>query len=330
MSEAPFDDRPRGPIEQVVPDDAHGQRLDVFLAERFSGYSRVQLRRVITAGGVQVDGRRTKAAYRLVTGQRVTVVFPEIPSQRPQPEDIPLEILYEDEYLLAVNKPAGMVVHPSKGHWSGTLVAALTFHFGSLSSVGGKTRPGIVHRTDRDTSGVLVVAKQDQIHLHLAAQFEARTTKKEYFALVAGVPDHDRDWIEQPIGIHPYQREKMAIRAGHRSSREAATFYEVRRRFRGFAELRVAPRTGRTHQIRVHLSHIGCPVLCDRLYGGRSQITAGELAGSQEQTVLLTRQALHASRLELEHPVSGERLTFHAPLPADLQSVRRVLQAQCS
>ena len=151
----------------------------------------------------------------------------------PHPEEIPLDILYEDEHIIAVNKPPGMVVHPARGHWSGTLASALSFHFRQLSSVGGPTRPGIVHRLDRDTSGVMVVAKTDPMHFALAAQFEARTTEKEYFAITAGVPDRDRDFVEQPIGIHPQQREKMAIRAGHTTSREATTFYEVLERFAG-------------------------------------------------------------------------------------------------
>jgi 23S rRNA pseudouridine1911/1915/1917 synthase len=314
------------PVERIVSDAAAGQRLDAYLAEQFPTYSRVHLRRVIVAGGVQIEGRRPKASYRLRAGQRVAIVLPDIIREQPEPEDIPLDILYEDEDLVAVNKPPGMVVHPSKGHWSGTLAAALAFHFESLSSVGGPTRPGIVHRLDRDTSGVLVVAKKDQVHLKLSAQFEARTTKKEYFVVVAGVPDHDRDRIEQPIGAHPYQRAKMAIRANHPTSREAATFYEVAERFQGFGTIRVAPKTGRTHQIRVHLSHIGYPVLCDRLYGGRAQITLGEIAGTEDQSVMLDRQALHAARLEVEHPSSGDRISFEAPVPADIQGVVKALR----
>jgi len=164
------------------------------------------------------------------------------------------------------------VVHPSRGHLGGTLVNALAHHFSQLSGVGGTCRPGIVHRLDRDTSGILVVAKTDAAHIALAAQWEQRTIVKEYFAIVAGVPDRDRDRIDQPIGMHPHQREKMAIRAGHTTSREASTFYEVQERLAGFAALHVHPFTGRTHQIRVHLAHIGYPVLCDRIYGGRPRL----------------------------------------------------------
>jgi 23S rRNA pseudouridine1911/1915/1917 synthase len=244
----------------------------------------------------------------------------------PHPEEIPLDILYEDEHIIAVNKPAGMVVHPARGHWSGTLASALSFHFRQLSSLGGPTRPGIVHWLDRDTSGVIVVAKTDPMHFALAAQFENRTTEKEYFAITAGVPDRDRDRVEQPIGIHPQQREKMAIRQGHSTSRDATTFYEVVERFAGFAAVRVLPKTGRTHQIRVHLAHIGCPVLCDKLYGGRSQVTARELVRGGGENVVLARQALHAQRIKLAHPATGESIEFVAPLPADMAKVLHMLR----
>jgi 23S rRNA pseudouridine1911/1915/1917 synthase len=288
----------------------------------------VQLRRAITAGGVQVDGKTTKAAHRLKGGERVTVAVPDLPHESPEPEQISLDVLYEDDALAVINKPPGMVVHPSKGHWSGTLTAALAWRFENLSTCGGQARPGIVHRLDRDTSGVIVVAKTDHAHLALAEQFEARTVEKEYFAIVQGTLDRDRDVIEQPIGAHPYQRERMAIRAEHSTSREARTFYEVTERFTGFAALKVLPKTGRTHQIRVHLAHVGCPVLCDKLYGGRSKITRGEITGGREDdVVLLDRQALHACRLKLAHPETGEPLEFTAPLAADIQRTLDELRA---
>ena len=306
----------------TVDDAGAGMRLDAFLAERLTQYSRVQLRRTIDSAGVTVDGRRTKAAYRLRGGETVSITLPAPASEGPQPENTPLDLLYEDDCLIAVNKPPGMVVHPSRGHWSGTLAAGLAYHFEHLSTVGGKTRPGIVHRLDRDTSGVIVVAKNDQTHLALAAQFEQRNVEKEYFAILAGVPDRDRDVIQQPIGVHPHHREKMAIRAGHRTSRDARTFYQVEQRFRGFAVVKVFPKTGRTHQIRVHLAHTGCPVLCDRLYGGRARITLGEIvSGREDGNVILARQALHARRLRLIHPSTNEPIEFEAPLPQDLQSV---------
>ena len=327
-------EQPPQRFEFLVTGDQAGQRLDALLAQQLPQYSRVHLRRVITAGEVLVDGARAKPAYRLNDGQRIDVRLPELPREGPEPEDIPLDILFEDEQIVAVNKPAGMVVHPAKGHWSGTLTAALAFHFQTLSSVGGPTRPGIVHRLDRETSGVIVVARTDQAHLHLAKQFEQRTTQKEYFALTTGVPDRDRDVIRQPIGVHPYQREKMAIRAGHSTSREAETFYEVQQRFGRFAAVKVMPKTGRTHQIRVHLAHIGCAVLCDRLYSGRSEITRGELARSESKAdadnsseVLLSRVALHARKLEIRHPATDEPISFEAPIPKDIQRTLAALQA---
>lgn len=316
------------PVELTVEDAFDGCRLDVFLAQTFPAYSRVHLGSVINADAVQVNGRRAKAAHKLKTGEQVSVVLPELPKKSPQPEDIPLDILYEDDWLAAINKPPGMVVHPAKGHWKGTLTSALQFHFDRLSGAGGPTRPGIVHRLDRDTSGVLVVAKTDQAHFALAGQFQERSTEKEYLAITVGVPDHDRDWIDQPIGIHPYQREKMAIRRDHATSRPAQTFYEVVERFDGYAAVRVLPKTGRTHQIRVHLAHVGCPVLCDKLYSGRDRITGGELTHNPEDhEVILARQALHASRLALVHPSTRERLEFVAPLAMDME---RVLASLCS
>jgi 23S rRNA pseudouridine1911/1915/1917 synthase len=310
------------PIVLLVAEEDAGTRLDVFLAAQLPRYSRVHLRKVINAAGVKVDGARTKAAFRLRTGQRVAITLPDLPVEGPQPEDVPLDVLYEDDCLVAINKPPGMVVHPSKGHWSGTLTAALAFRFERLSAVGGPSRPGIVHRLDRDTSGVIVVAKSDPVHIGLAKQFEQRTVEKQYFAIVAGNPDRDADVIQQPIGVHPYQREKMAIRAGHPTSRDASTFYEVQQRFGRFAAVHVVPKTGRTHQIRVHLAHMGCPVLCDPLYGGRDRITRGELHGDRhDAAVLLNRTALHAQRLLFTHPTSGERVTVEAPLPADLAAV---------
>jgi 23S rRNA pseudouridine1911/1915/1917 synthase len=307
------------PCEIVVGTDEAGDRLDAFLARHFQRHSRMQLRRIIDAGGVLVDARRTKVAYRLEAGQSVTIVLPPLPAAGPNPENIPLDILYEDEHFIVVNKQPGMVVHPARGHWSGTLTSALAFHFGKLSTAGGENRPGIVHRLDRDTSGVIVVAKTDPIHFALAEQFAARTTEKEYFALTVGAPNRDRDVIEQPIGVHPTQREKMAIRADHATSRPASSFYEVQERFEGFAAVKVLPKSGRTHQIRVHLAYIGCPVLCDRLYGGRAEITRGFLQHNDDGEVLLARQALHARRIRLVHPATGESVEFTAPIPADIE-----------
>ena len=328
-------------VELTVAPESAGSRLDWYLARQFPTYSRTHLRRVINAACVKVNGKRTKASHHLAAGDRISLELPEMPRSGPEPEEIPLEILYEDESLAAINKPPGMVVHPAKGHWKGTLASALQFHFDRLSSVGGPTLPGIIHRLDRDTSGVIVVAKHDRAHQNLALQFEHRTASKEYFAIVAGSPNLDRDLIDLPIGLHPQHREKMAVRRDEPAGRPAQSFYEVVERFDGFASVRVAPKTGRTHQIRVHLASIGCPVLCDRAYGGRARLTLGELqrrgiglasgtwggTGSasgtpaEDEIVLLERQALHAHRLRLAHPETGEPLEFVAPLPADLQGV---------
>jgi len=308
------------PIELTVDGPVVGHRLDTFLAQQFPTYSRMLCRKAINGGHVKVNGKRSKAAYHVQQGDHVSVLLPPLPRPAPIPEEIPLEILYEDDYIAAVNKPPAMVVHPSRGHWTGTLASALQFYFDSLSTAGGLTRPGIVHRLDRDTSGVLVVAKSDTAHFHLADQFEQRIVDKEYFAIVVGCPDRDRDLIDLPIGIHPYQREKMAVRRDHHSSRDARTIYEVVERLDGFAALRLLPQTGRTHQLRVHLASIGHPILCDRLYGGRAEITRGELRHVQDDaTVVLGRQALHARRLKVQHPRTDELIEFVAPIPADLE-----------
>jgi 23S rRNA pseudouridine1911/1915/1917 synthase len=317
------------PVELLVEPTDEGERLDAFLARHFTDYSRVHLRRVITAGGVRVDDRGGKPAYRLKAGQRVFIVLPELPREAPVPEDIPLDILYQDEHLAVVNKPPGMVVHPARGHWSGTLASALQHHFGrGLSSAWGPSRPGIVHRLDRDTSGAILVARSDQSLAKLAAQFQGRSIEKEYFALTAGCPDRDRDVIDRPIGFHPHEREKMAIRRDDPQSRHAETFYEVAERFDGFAAIRVLPKTGRTHQIRVHLAHVGAPVLCDRQYGGRARITRGEIRRDPGDTlVLLARQALHAARLRFTHPATDEPIEVAAQLPEDMAGVLEELRA---
>jgi 23S rRNA pseudouridine1911/1915/1917 synthase len=315
-------------IEIVVPPEHDGARFDWFVALQLPQYSRVNLRRVINAAALKVNDKRQKAAYRLKQGDRVTGTLPNLPREGPEPENIPLEILFEDEFLAVVNKPPGMVVHPARGHWSGTMTSALQFHFDQLSGAGGATRPGIVHRLDRDTSGVIAIAKDDPTHMALAGQFERREVEKEYFAIVRGVPGPDRDYIELPIGAHPYSREKMAIRHDHVTSKAAVTMYEVEERFHGYAALKVLPKTGRTHQIRLHLAHIGCPVLCDKLYGGRSQITAGEVMNNPcEQSLLLSRQALHARRLKFTHPKTGAIVEAVAPIPADLQVVLDCLRS---
>lgn len=328
---------PHKHLEFVVDEENNGQRVDFFLALKCDGYSRVFLRNVLKDGHVLLDGRIIKPAFKVQAGQVVQIDLPPPPSDGPIPENIPLDIIFEDEHLVIINKQAGMVVHPAKGHWNGTLTAALAHHFQQLSDMGGPTRPGIVHRLDRETSGVIAIAKTNEVHYKLAAQFEAREVRKEYRAIVVGSLDRDRDWIRQPIGNHPYQRDKMTIRAGHESSRDAETFFEVIERFVGYAHMRVKPKTGRTHQIRVHLAHIGVPVLCDRLYAGHARATRGQLLrclarGAQlqpeDQEVVMARQALHAFQLEFTHPVTGKELMFQAPLPSDFELTLNTLRQQ--
>lgn len=302
------------------------ERLDSFLVAKYPSYSRVKLQRAIAKGDVLVDGQTAKSSTKLKAQQIVQVLHLKQESDAPIPEPIELDILYEDQGMVAINKPPGMVVHPAKGHWSGTLTAALAHHFQALSSVGGPTRPGIVHRLDRDTSGVILVAKTDAAHLALTEQFEARTVLKSYLAIVTPAPDRDRDVIEKAIGDHPYQREKKAVRENHASSRKAISFYEVLERFAGFALLRVQPKTGRTHQIRVHLASIGCPVLCDALYSGRSKITRKDFDHSAGDAIVLSRQALHAQEISFLNPATGQPLTLAAPLASDLDATLAMLR----
>lgn len=323
-------------FEFVVAPDAAKVRLDVFLTSMIPHASRVRIRRGIDAETARVDGVIEKASFRVEAGQRVEFVLPTLPASGPAPEPIPLDVLYEDDAIAVVNKPPRMVVHPARGHWSGTLASALVHHFGQLSQYGGAVRPGIVHRLDRDTSGVIIIAKNDVAHMNLAEQFQNRTVEKEYLAIVMGSPDRDRDIIDFPIANHPSQREKMALLADHSTSRPAQTFYEVMERFRGFALIRCFPKTGRTHQIRLHLTSIRCPVLCDKLYGGRSRLTIDELRNMTRAKdlatslppshIVLDRQALHANVLRIAHPTTGKRLEFTAPLPADLERVLLLLR----
>ena len=317
------------PTKLIVAQEETGMRLDSYLVKHFSKHSRVKLQRAIAAGGVTLDEGSAKSSTKLKTGQVVLFVPPVVESEGPIPEDIPLDILFEDDAMVAINKPPAMVVHPAKGNWQGTLTAALAFHFNSLSSVGGPTRPGIVHRLDRDTSGVILVAKTDEAHQKLSKQFELRTILKEYFAIVTPAPDRDRDVIDKPIGAHPYQREKKAIRENHSTSKNASSFYEVVERFQGFASVKVKPKTGRTHQIRVHMAHVGCPVLCDRLYSGRAAMSLQQFdrrTQPEDDRVILERQALHAHRIEFAHPISGESMKLTAPLAKDIEGMLEVLR----
>jgi 23S rRNA pseudouridine1911/1915/1917 synthase len=319
----------RTPCDFHVKARMVGKRIDAYLASRFPDYSRSVIQKVIDAEAVLVNGRTTKASYKVRLDDLIRVWLPELADEIPVPEDIPIPIVFEDPAFVVVNKGAGMVTHPAKGHWTGTLVNALQHHFDTLSTVAGAHRPGIVHRLDRDTSGLLIVAKDDHAHRLLARQFEQRTIKKEYMALVYGVPERDSDYIERTIGFHPTNREKMAIRNPEDGGKDAVTFYQVLERFAGHALVRCLPETGRTHQIRVHLAHVGHPIVADKAYSGRDRMLLGELVGPDHpdgDRLLIDRQALHAHTLHLQHPLTSHELHLTAPLPDDMANTLETLR----
>jgi 23S rRNA pseudouridine1911/1915/1917 synthase len=298
-----------------------GDRLDRYLAQALPDLSRSQLQRLIDDGFVAVNHVPVdKASARLATGDEIVVRVPPPAPARAAPEDIPLDIVYEDDDLIVVDKPAGMVVHPAAGHPGGTLVNAVLAHAPDLEGVGDEQRPGIVHRLDKDTSGLIVVAKNDRAHRHLQAQFKERLAQKLYLALVVGHPPTPVGRIEAPIGRDPKNRQRMAVLyEGDPTAREAITNYQLLESFKTFSLLQAEPKTGRTHQIRVHFVFLGCPLAGDTLYASRR--SAGiKLPG-------LSRHFLHATRLTLQLP-SGETRTFESPLPPDLAAVLAELRAK--
>jgi 23S rRNA pseudouridine1911/1915/1917 synthase len=301
-------------IEFVVPGDYEGQRLDRFLVSVLEQHSRSQIQKLIAEGQVVVPRREARANLAVHQGDRIVVTLQEAAPSRLESEDLPLEILFQDEDLAVLNKPAGMVVHPGAGHASGTIVNALLHHLTDLSGIGGETRPGIVHRLDRGTSGVMVVAKNDTAHQELARQFHDREVEKEYVALVWGVVQAGRR-IDAAIGRDPSNRQKMSAKAKH--ARHAVTRITRAHHLPGLTLCQVAIHTGRTHQIRVHLSAIGHPIVGDALYGGVHRRVAGDIRAVQR----LERPFLHAERLMFHHPRDGRRLEFTAPLPDDLLRV---------
>jgi 23S rRNA pseudouridine1911/1915/1917 synthase len=326
-------DRPRRgePLEVVVKIKSEGMRLDQYLALNYQDFSRSEIQKAIEAGQVSVNDRPTKASYKVRNNDRLRIVLPGPAHDRPVAEDIPLEVLYEDDHLALINKPFDMVVHPAKGNWTGTLVNALQFRFNQLSQENGAYRAGIVHRLDRDTSGVILIAKEEQAHRDLAAQFERRKVFKEYVAITQGVLERDSDYIEAKIVRHPTDRVKMAVTHDEddEDAKDAVSFYEVMERFRGYTFVRVQPRTGRTHQIRVHLASVGCPVLADKVYSGRDQFRLGDLVPGlppERDEVLMHRQALHAYRIRFKHPASGHFIEATAPLPEEFQKTLAALR----
>jgi 23S rRNA pseudouridine1911/1915/1917 synthase len=305
------------------PEDA-GRRVDAWLAARVPGLSRARLQALIEDGLVLVDGAATRASVRVRAGQSAVVQVPPAAPAGPRPEDIPLTVVHEDAHLLVIDKPAGLVVHPGAGRSDGTLVNALLGRVKDLSGVGGVRRPGIVHRLDRGTSGLLVVAKDDATHRALVEQFASRTVEKEYLALVLGAPARPRGEVDAPIGRDPVHRRKMSVRAPR--GRAARTSWAVEERFDGAALLRVRIHTGRTHQIRVHLASIGHPVAGDAVYGG-TRTPPSRRAAAREVLASLDRPALHSARLSFTHPATGERVTFASPLPKDVAGTLERLRA---
>jgi 23S rRNA pseudouridine1911/1915/1917 synthase len=307
----------------AVDEAGAGERLDRWLAERLPGTSRARLQAIIAKGGVDVDGRAARPSLRLKAGQTVSVRIPAPEPALPLPEDIPLAVVYEDRHLLVVDKPAGLVVHPGAGRSSGTLVNALLHRVRDLSGIGGVLRPGIVHRLDRGTSGLIVVAKDDATHLALSRQFAGHHVEKEYLAVVLGVPRRAEGTIDAPIGRDPVHRRRMSVRAPR--SRQARSTYRVVEALDGAALLKVRIATGRTHQIRVHLAALGHPVAGDPTYGGR-RTPSSRRPEAREALSALARPALHAARLAFTHPATGERLALESPLPDDLQRLLAALR----
>jgi 23S rRNA pseudouridine1911/1915/1917 synthase len=323
----------REPIDLLVRTKTEGMRLDQYVHAHLSDRSRSEIQRAIESGSILVNGKPAKASYKVRNNDWLRVAMPAPDHDLPVPEDIPLDVLYQDEFLAVINKPADMVVHPAKGNWSGTLVNALQFHFRDhLSRENGTYRAGIVHRLDKDTSGVILIAKDDPTHRDLSNQFETRKVFKEYVALTAGELERDTDYIEGRIKHHPHDREKMMVTRdpADPDAKDALSYYEVLERFRGFTLVKVQPRTGRTHQIRVHLASVGCPVLADRLYSGRDRVLLSDVVPGlprEHDEVLLGRQALHAYRLRFRHPHTREWVEAEAPLPPDIRRVLDVLRA---
>jgi 23S rRNA pseudouridine1911/1915/1917 synthase len=302
------------PHNLIVGPEEAGTRLDRFLTSVLGGHSRSRIQELIKDGKITINGKSVRPNHVVRAGETIAIDIPEPVAASPEPEDLDLDIVYEDPDIVVVNKPAGMVVHPAAGHARGTLVNALMHGIKDLSGIGGELRPGIVHRLDRGTSGLMVVAKHDSAHAELARQFQDREVEKEYVALVWGVVQAGRR-IDLPIGRDPGDRKKMSARA--RRARSAATRITKALHMPGVTLVHVAILTGRTHQIRVHLSAIGHPIVGDSTYGGLRRRVPADL----RPVLALERPFLHAGRLVFTHPADGRRMAFEVPLPRDLQTV---------
>ena len=302
-----------------VGNNLKNNRLDKYLQSRFSQFSRTYLQKLIKEQGVNVNSHPAKPSHKLNPGDKVDLVLPPRQIRELIPEDIPLNIIYEDDEVIVINKQADLIVHPARNYKSGTLVNALVYHAKNLSSINGDYRPGIVHRLDKNTTGVIIVAKTDTAHWKLSRQFAQRTTKKTYLAIVHGIPELTADRINEPIGTNPNQREKMAVRY---EGKEAVSFYKILEEFRGYSLVELSPKTGRTHQLRVHMRHIKHPIVADDMYGGKI-IYPWQIEDRQPQPEdpIMTRTALHAWKLEINHPTSNKRMTFEAQPPEDFQNL---------
>jgi 23S rRNA pseudouridine1911/1915/1917 synthase len=321
-----------GKIETVVDKGFEGEhyiitvgpkikkkRLDTYLHSRFSQFSRTHIQTLIKEQGVTVNGYSAKCSSKLSAGDEVDLVVPTVEDRKLIAEDIPINVIYEDDYVIVINKQADIIVHPARGNKSGTLVNGLMFYSNNLSSINGDFRPGIVHRLDRNTTGVMIVAKTDDAHLGLTRQFAERTTQKTYIAVVHGVPQLTADCINKPVGTNTSFRERMAV---NREGKEAISFYKVLEEFRGYSVIELSPKTGRTHQLRVHMQHIKHSIVADDMYGGKViypwQIEDREAA---PEDPLMSRTALHPWKLEIDHPITGKRMIFQADLPDDIQNL---------
>ncbi len=311
----------------TVDPDHGGERLDKFLAGQLPSVTRSKIKRIIDDHRVTIDGSAAKANHITKPGEEICIDFPEPQKHTLEPEHIPLDIVYEDQHLLVVNKPADMIVHPAFGHYSGTLVNALLAHCDRLSNVASDIRPGLVHRLDKNTTGLLVVAKDDVTHVELARQLSARKMKRHYCAVVWGNPERNSGSIKAPLARHPRERVRMAI---HAQGKQAVTHYKVLERQPLTAFLQLRLETGRTHQIRVHMSSIGHPVFGDSTYGGRGKQISGlnhdRTAFFSRLIKKYTRQMLHAKTLAFEHPKSRQWISFDSEIPQDMQSLLRELE----
>ena len=290
--------------------------------------SRTSIQRLIRQGAITVNGKPTKPSYEMCGGDIVELVLPEPEPPEVIPEDIPLEILYEDQHIIAINKEAGIICHPAHATQTGTIANALAFYASQLSHGLDPFRPGIVHRLDKNTTGVMLVAKRDEAHWRLALQFERRTIQKTYLAVVTGEMNLDGDTIDAPIGVHPVVREKFSVMVNENRiniAKQAVTHYEVAERFRGFTLVKLTPKTGRTHQLRVHMSHIGHPIVGDLMYGG-SVISERGITGEGSETPFLTYQALHAWRIAFQHPITEKAMEIEAPFRSKFKKLIHLLR----